>query len=107
MLANASSTIHRVIFLLSPVCGEFTFTFAFGFGFGLSVEVEGVVGFEGSGGDIVFFSKAFRAFSIVCAIASTSGCSFIFLPRTTALTAVSYTHLDVYKRQPFTPSKSG
>ena len=67
-LAN-SREIHSARLLVSPVCG-------------LLSDVPGLV-LAG------FFSRAAIASSIVFAILSTSDCSVIFLPRTTALTAVS------------------
>ena len=67
-LAN-SREIHSARLLVSPVCG-------------LLSDVPGLV-LAG------FFSRATIASSIVFAILSTSDCSVIFLPRTTALTAVS------------------
>ena len=61
--------IHKARLLVSPVCG-------------LLSDVPGLV-LAG------FFSRAAIASSIAFAILSTSDCSVIFLPRTTALTAVS------------------
>ena len=64
-----SRAIHKARLLVSPVCG-------------LLSDVPGLV-LAG------FFSRAAIASSIAFAILSTSDCSVIFLPRTTALTAVS------------------